>query len=153
MEAQTLYILKCITWVAHTLLQKHRKYVQISPEATAATLPPDTVPITDMDISFKNTHPTALKQIVHPQPPVKQSFKRITQGTGYFRWIIATDTTVLWEGLGQAQGNSDLIDPLLTKGIAYLSLLRFLLRYCIYHDTSIQPDTALHYCNNLTQIG
>eukprot|EP00957_Ditylum_brightwellii_P127481 9721686-Ditylum_brightwellii.AAC.1 len=76
MAAQTMYIFKGNTWVAHSLLQKHRRYVQFSPEATAATLPPDTVPITDMDISFKSTHPTALQQIVHPQPPVNQSFKQ-----------------------------------------------------------------------------
>eukprot|EP00957_Ditylum_brightwellii_P099905 7613009-Ditylum_brightwellii.AAC.1 len=30
----------------------------------------------------------------------------------YVRWVIATDTQVLWEGKGQAQSNPDLIESL-----------------------------------------
>ena len=45
---------------------------------------------------------------------------------GYFGWVIATDTQVLWEGKGQAQSNPDLIESLRAESIALLAVGRFL---------------------------
>eukprot|EP00957_Ditylum_brightwellii_P030861 2338534-Ditylum_brightwellii.AAC.1 len=66
------------------------------------------------------------------------------RGLGYFWWAIATETTILWIGFGQAQGNPSLQKSLRMEGISHLSLLRFLLCYITFHGITIQQNTCYH---------
>eukprot|EP00957_Ditylum_brightwellii_P028415 2145593-Ditylum_brightwellii.AAC.1 len=41
---------------------------------------------------------------------------------GYFRWVIATKTQILWEGHGQSQSNPELVESLQAESTALLAV-------------------------------
>eukprot|EP00957_Ditylum_brightwellii_P021028 1584905-Ditylum_brightwellii.AAC.1 len=77
----------------------------------------------------------------------------VTDGIGYFGWIIATDSFILWEGHGQPQGHPRHMKSLKAGSSGVLSVLRFLLKYERYFNVSITGDNMVHYCDNSTLCG
>ena len=69
---------------------------------------------------------------------------------GYFGWVIATDTNILWKGKGQAYSNPDLIESLRAESIGLLAAIRFLYRYIQYNNITPNIDAISHYCDNST---
>eukprot|EP00957_Ditylum_brightwellii_P134860 10282033-Ditylum_brightwellii.AAC.1 len=72
----------------------------------------------------------------------------LNNGDGYFGWAIALDTNILWEGRGYVRGNEDLTESLCTKGMSHLSTVTFLKHFCILYNTSIPPETTIHFMDN-----
>eukprot|EP00957_Ditylum_brightwellii_P180806 13774301-Ditylum_brightwellii.AAC.1 len=53
----------------------------------------------------------------------------LKQGDGYYDWVIATDTNILWEGRGYAQSDAELVESLCMEVMAYLVGATFLKHY------------------------
>eukprot|EP00957_Ditylum_brightwellii_P103158 7862087-Ditylum_brightwellii.AAC.1 len=49
----------------------------------------------------------------------------VKEGYGYFGFVIATETQILWKGQGQVQGNSVQMESLQAESSGGLALLRF----------------------------
>eukprot|EP00957_Ditylum_brightwellii_P192678 14671273-Ditylum_brightwellii.AAC.1 len=60
----------------------------------------------------------------------------------YFGWVIATETTILWEARGYVQANPEMLESLRTEGMSHLSLMTFSKHYYIYNNVTIQEDTC-----------
>ena len=69
-------------------------------------------------------------------------------GKGYFGWVIATATQILWRGKGKANGNPHQMESLRTESVGMLSLMRFLYHYCTYHGFTPDAHQADHFCDN-----
>eukprot|EP00957_Ditylum_brightwellii_P079307 6030248-Ditylum_brightwellii.AAC.1 len=67
---------------------------------------------------------------------------------GYFGWVIATETTILWEARGYVQANPNMIESLRTEGMSQLALMTFLKQYCPYHGIAIPKNKSVHYTDN-----
>eukprot|EP00957_Ditylum_brightwellii_P039776 3011264-Ditylum_brightwellii.AAC.1 len=72
----------------------------------------------------------------------------LKRGDGYYGWVIATDTNILWEGRGYVQSNAELVKSLRTEGMAHLAAATFLKHYSWYYNTTIQPKKAKHFTDN-----
>eukprot|EP00978_Attheya_sp_CCMP212_P027776 scaffold93923_cov54-Attheya_sp.AAC.1 len=70
------------------------------------------------------------------------------EGHGYFGWVIATDTYIIWRGKGKVLGNPHLMESLRTESVGMLSLTLFLLHYCKYHEIELENRNICHYCDN-----
>eukprot|EP00978_Attheya_sp_CCMP212_P011911 scaffold29619_cov63-Attheya_sp.AAC.6 len=75
-----------------------------------------------------------------------------TEGHGYFGWVIATGSTVLWNGKGRVQGNTNLMESLRTESVGLLSLTRFVYHYSKYYNLNLNQATTYHYCDNPTVV-
>jgi hypothetical protein len=73
-------------------------------------------------------------------------------GHGYFGWVIATSSEILWRGKGRVPGNRHLMESLRTESVGMLSLTIFLLHYCNFHDITLQNENMFHYCDNSTVV-
>jgi hypothetical protein len=73
-------------------------------------------------------------------------------GHGYFGWVIATGTTVLWKGRGGTPGNPNLMESLRTESFGLLSLTRFVHQYCSYYNVNTNKAAVYHYCDNSTVV-
>eukprot|EP00957_Ditylum_brightwellii_P095408 7267409-Ditylum_brightwellii.AAC.1 len=71
-------------------------------------------------------------------------------GIGYFGWVIGTHTEELVHHKGHVAGNPNLIESLWSERIGALSLLYFMLRFCINHNIKMHTELWSHYCNNNT---
>eukprot|EP00957_Ditylum_brightwellii_P000659 51095-Ditylum_brightwellii.AAC.1 len=56
---------------------------------------------------------------------------------GYFWWVIATDTQILWEGYGHSQSKPDLVESLCTESSGLLAVGRFLLRRIQFYGINL----------------
>eukprot|EP00957_Ditylum_brightwellii_P046355 3518143-Ditylum_brightwellii.AAC.1 len=72
---------------------------------------------------------------------------------GYFGWVIATGTTILWEARGYVQSNPELLESLRTEGMSPLALMTFLKHYCLYHGVTIQKETSIQFTDNKGIVG
>eukprot|EP00957_Ditylum_brightwellii_P148087 11275032-Ditylum_brightwellii.AAC.1 len=45
---------------------------------------------------------------------------------GYYGWLIATDTTIMWEGKGYVQSNLLLLETQCMVGVRHLAVIVFL---------------------------
>jgi hypothetical protein len=76
-----------------------------------------------------------------------------TDGNGYYGWVIATDTHILFKGKGLSPGNQELNESLRSESTAYLSVLRFLVHYRQYHQLTLELSNKFHYCDNKSLVG
>ena len=75
-----------------------------------------------------------------------------TDGSGYFGWVIANDTTILCQGNGLSPGNTELNESLRSESTAYLSMLRYLLHYQRFHNITLESSSKIHYCDNKSLV-
>jgi hypothetical protein len=75
-----------------------------------------------------------------------------TDGDGYFGWVLATDTEILWTGSGLSPGNKSLNESLRSESTAYLSILRFLLHYHRFYQITLQMSPKIHFCDNKSLV-
>ena len=71
-----------------------------------------------------------------------------TEGHGYFGWVIATHTKILWQGKGKVHGNPHLMESLRTESVSMLAMLLFLLHNCEFHNIATINNNLCHYCDN-----
>eukprot|EP00978_Attheya_sp_CCMP212_P006434 scaffold14672_cov61-Attheya_sp.AAC.7 len=76
-----------------------------------------------------------------------------TDGNGYFGWVIANDTHILYTGMGLSPGNQELNESLRSESTAYLSILRFLVHYKNYNKITLEASTKLHFWDNISLVG
>ena len=74
------------------------------------------------------------------------------EGHGYFGWVIATNSKILWRGKGRVPGNRHLMESLRTESVGMLSLTIFLLHYCTFHNIDLENENLFHYCDNSTVV-
>jgi hypothetical protein len=74
------------------------------------------------------------------------------EGHGYFGWVIATNSKILWRGKGRVPGNRHLMESLRTESVGMLSLTIFLLHYCKFHNIDLENENLFHYCDNSTVV-
>ena len=68
-------------------------------------------------------------------------------GLGYFGWVIATSTSVLWEDYGQVPGNAEQMDSLRAESYGTLAATEFLLQ--LYQSGKINTKANIHhFCDN-----
>eukprot|EP00957_Ditylum_brightwellii_P203068 15333085-Ditylum_brightwellii.AAC.1 len=72
----------------------------------------------------------------------------LKRGDGYFGWVIATDTNILWEGEEYAQSNAELAESIHTEGMAHLAAALFLKHYSRYYNITIKPQNEKHFTDN-----
>eukprot|EP00978_Attheya_sp_CCMP212_P022685 scaffold68115_cov70-Attheya_sp.AAC.3 len=75
-----------------------------------------------------------------------------TEGHGYFGWVIATESIILWNGKGRVQINPNLMESLRTESVGLLSLTRFVHHYSNYYNMNLNQATTYHYCDNSTVV-
>eukprot|EP00957_Ditylum_brightwellii_P151464 11534488-Ditylum_brightwellii.AAC.1 len=68
---------------------------------------------------------------------------------GYFRWVVATDQTILWENRGHAQGEKGQIETLRTKSVGLLAIMIFFEHYLKHNNILFDPNQVKHYCDNM----
>eukprot|EP00957_Ditylum_brightwellii_P001204 94632-Ditylum_brightwellii.AAC.1 len=73
-------------------------------------------------------------------------------GLGFFGWIIATNTTILVEGYGQALENLSLAEFLQSESYGGIALMSFIKSYRIYYNDTDIPETQNYCCDNITVI-
>jgi len=72
----------------------------------------------------------------------------VSDSIGYFGWVIATDTTILFEGKGSVQGNDEEMDSTRAESGALMEALIYLTK--LYQQrTLIQAPTIRHFCDNM----
>ena len=77
----------------------------------------------------------------------------VAEEDGYYGWVIATDTTILWEGNGYVPSNPKLLETLRAEGSSHLAMMVFLKHYCRYYGVSIQDDATIHFTDNKGVVG
>eukprot|EP00957_Ditylum_brightwellii_P106798 8147646-Ditylum_brightwellii.AAC.1 len=73
-------------------------------------------------------------------------------GLGYFGWAITTNTTILVEGYGQAQGNLSQAKSLQSESYGRILLMSFIKSYKVYYNVTDIPETQNYYCDNITFV-
>eukprot|EP00957_Ditylum_brightwellii_P162511 12374285-Ditylum_brightwellii.AAC.1 len=77
----------------------------------------------------------------------------VTDGLGYYAWVIAMDSFILWEGYGHSEGVPEVMESLRAKSSGLLATLHFLLCFLAYHNISILENLPSHYCDNSGLVG
>jgi hypothetical protein len=75
-----------------------------------------------------------------------------TDGSGYYGWVIANDTHILYKGSGLSPGNQELNESLRSESTGYLAILRFLLHYKAYHQLTLETSPMIHLCDNKSLV-
>eukprot|EP00957_Ditylum_brightwellii_P173109 13179082-Ditylum_brightwellii.AAC.1 len=57
----------------------------------------------------------------------------------YYGWVLATDSTILWEGKGYVQSNPDLLESQCMEGMSHLSIM--VQTEKMYNDMSLNTNT------------
>eukprot|EP00957_Ditylum_brightwellii_P201824 15327368-Ditylum_brightwellii.AAC.2 len=70
------------------------------------------------------------------------------ENNGYYRWVLTTDTTRLWEGQGYVQSNLELLESQRTESMNHFYIIVVLYHYCQYHCIHIPNHTTIHYTDN-----
>ena len=72
----------------------------------------------------------------------------VSDSIGYYGWVIATDTTILYESQGSVQGNDEEMDSTRAESGALLEALIFLTT--LYQKrTLIRAPNIKHFCDNM----
>ena len=71
---------------------------------------------------------------------------------GYFGYVIATSTKIIWKGNGQACGNPQQMESQRAECIGCLAGLTFLVRYIEYHEITPKTELLLYFCDNKTVV-
>eukprot|EP00957_Ditylum_brightwellii_P002951 225564-Ditylum_brightwellii.AAC.1 len=72
---------------------------------------------------------------------------------GYYRWVIATDTEIIWEGRGYVQANKNLLETQQTEGVGHLAAALFLKHYCLFHGVTVNCENTAHCTDNKGIVG
>jgi hypothetical protein len=75
-----------------------------------------------------------------------------TDGSGYFGWVIASDTHTLYEGSGLSPGNQEQNESLRSESTGFLAVLRFMLHYQTYYNVKFENCKKIHYCDNSSLV-
>eukprot|EP00978_Attheya_sp_CCMP212_P015904 scaffold41185_cov78-Attheya_sp.AAC.1 len=75
-----------------------------------------------------------------------------TDGSGYFGWVIASDTHTIYEGSGLSPGNQEQNESLRSESTGFLAVLRFLLHYQTYFKVEFENCRKIHYCYNSSLV-
>jgi hypothetical protein len=131
-----------------------------------------TIPLVQTFEQYKETLPSWVQQLIsmteeqvhdnelllHELLQIQRSLNFVTdggatEGHGYFGWVIATNSKILWRGKGKVLGNPHLMESLRTESVGMLSMTLFLLHYCKFHDIEVTNNNLCHYCDNSTVVG
>ena len=72
----------------------------------------------------------------------------VTDNTDYFGWVIATDTTILFEGKGTVPGNGEEMDSCRAESVSLLEAVKYVVHLQETNTTLSQPR-HLHFCDNI----
>eukprot|EP00957_Ditylum_brightwellii_P102502 7812040-Ditylum_brightwellii.AAC.1 len=67
----------------------------------------------------------------------------VKEGFGYFGFVVATRSKVLWKGNGQSQGNHNHMESICTESSRGLAALHFLVCYIEYYNIKPRIDLIL----------
>eukprot|EP00978_Attheya_sp_CCMP212_P007874 scaffold18320_cov37-Attheya_sp.AAC.2 len=73
-------------------------------------------------------------------------------GSGYYGWVIANDTHILYKGSGLSPRNQELNESLRSESTGYLAILRFLIHYRAYHQLTLEMSPMMHLCDNKSLV-